>query len=71
MVVEPMGPHTDLAVRPVGGKNDRAQEITEDAEFTARVSNETDATEGETVRLVIETDQVDLFGPDTGENLLV
>ncbi|MFB6281968.1 MAG: ABC transporter ATP-binding protein [Haloferacaceae archaeon] len=65
MVVEPMGPHTDLAVRAV----DRADD--ESAEFTARVSNDTAVEEGGTVRLAVERDAVHLFDAISGENLLV
>ncbi|MFB6079563.1 MAG: ABC transporter ATP-binding protein [Haloferacaceae archaeon] len=65
MVVEPMGPHTDLAVRAVDSEDD------EDAEFTARVSNDTDADAGEVVRLAVDVDEIHLFEGETGENLLV
>jgi multiple sugar transport system ATP-binding protein len=65
MVVEPMGPHKDLAVRPL------SRETEEAAEFTARVSNDTDAEVGDVIRLVVETDEVHLFDAATGENLLV
>jgi multiple sugar transport system ATP-binding protein len=65
MVVEPMGPHKDLAVRPLDREDD------ESAEFTARVSNDTDAQVGDTIRLAVETDEVHLFDTRTGENLLV
>jgi multiple sugar transport system ATP-binding protein len=65
MVVEPMGPHKDLAVRPL------AREDEEAAEFTARVSNDTAAEAGDTIRLVVETDEVHLFDTATGDNLLV
>jgi len=65
MVVEPMGAHTDLAVRATGREDD------ESAEFTARVSNDTGAVVGETVRLVVALDEVHLFDAVSGENLLV
>jgi len=65
MVVEPMGPHKDLAVRPL------AQEDDESAEFTARVSNDTTVRAGDTVRLVVDTDEAHLFDTATGDNLLV
>jgi ABC-type sugar transport system ATPase subunit len=65
MVVEPMGPHKDLAVRPLAREDD------ESAEFTARVENETDAEVGDTIRLIVEVDEVHLFDTATGENLLV
>jgi multiple sugar transport system ATP-binding protein len=65
MVVEPMGPHKDLAVRPL------AREDEEAAEFTARVSNDTAVEAGDTIRLVVETDEVHLFDTATGDNLLV
>jgi multiple sugar transport system ATP-binding protein len=64
-VVEPMGPHTDLALRPI----DRSEDET--AEFTARVANETDATPGETLDLVVDTDAIHLFDQETGANILV
>ncbi|KPN30004.1 hypothetical protein SY89_00724 [Halolamina pelagica] len=59
-----MGPNTDLALRPV----ERADE--EAAEFTARVANETDAAPGETITLAVDTSEVHLFDPETGENIL-
>jgi multiple sugar transport system ATP-binding protein len=65
MVVEPMGPHKDLAVRPVDKADDEA------AEFTARVDNDTDAAAGEPITLAVELDEVHLFDGETGENLLV
>ena len=65
MVVEPMGPHKDLAVRPLAREDD------ERSEFTARVSNDTDAAVGDTIRLTVEVDEVHLFDTRTGENLLV
>ena len=65
MVVEPMGAHTDLAVRATGHEDD------ESAEFTARVSNDTDAVAGETVRLAVALDEVHLFDAVSGDNLLV
>ncbi|MFB6160892.1 MAG: ABC transporter ATP-binding protein [Haloferacaceae archaeon] len=64
MVVEPMGPHKDLAMRPVGKEDDEA------AEFTARVSNDSEATEGDTIRLAVDVDEVHLFDAKTGESLL-
>jgi multiple sugar transport system ATP-binding protein len=63
-VVEPMGPNTDLALRPA----DRADE--DEAEFTARVANETDAAAGETIDLAVDTSEIHLFDPKTGANLL-
>ena len=64
MVVEPMGPYKDLAVRPVDREDEQA------AEFTARVSNNTNAIAGDTIRLAVDTDEVHLFDPATGDNLL-
>ncbi|MFB6191987.1 MAG: ABC transporter ATP-binding protein, partial [Haloarculaceae archaeon] len=55
MVVEPMGAHTDLAVRAIGREDE------ESAEFTARVSNDTGAVAGETVRLAVALEDVHLF----------
>lgn len=65
MVVEPMGPHKDLALRPIG------HEDAEGAEFTARVSNDSEVVEGDTIRLAVRIDEVHLFDAVTGENLLV
>ena len=65
MVVEPMGAHTDLAVRAAGHEDD------DSAEFTTRVSNDTDAVAGETVRLAVALDEVHLFDAVSGSNLLV
>ena len=64
MVVEPMGPYKDLAVRPADREDEQA------AEFTARVSNDTGAVAGDTIRLTVDTDAVHLFDPATGDNLL-
>ena len=64
LVVEPMGPYKDLAVRPVDREDEQA------AEFTARVSNNTNAIAGDTIRLAVDTDEVHLFDPATGDNLL-
>ena len=63
-VVEPMGPNTDLALRPI----ERAEE--EAAEFTARVANETAAAAGETIDLAVDTTEIHLFDPKTGANIL-
>ncbi|ERH03900.1 MAG: ABC-type sugar transport system, ATPase component [Halorubrum sp. J07HR59] len=65
MVVEPMGPYKDLAVRPL------EHEADETTEFTARVANETAARAGDTINLAVETDSVHLFDTVTGENLTV
>jgi multiple sugar transport system ATP-binding protein len=65
MVVEPMGAHTDLAVRATGHEDD------DSAEFTTRVSNDTDAVAGETVRIAVALDEVHLFDAVSGGNLLV
>ena len=65
MVVEPMGPHKDLAVRPADRVDDEA------AEFTARVDNDTDAAVGEPITLAVELDELHLFDGETGANLLV
>ncbi|WP_082224662.1 ABC transporter ATP-binding protein [Halolamina rubra] len=63
-VVEPMGPNTDLALRPDNRADDEA------AEFTARVANETDAAAGETIEIAVDTTEIHLFDPETGENIL-
>ncbi|MFB6221293.1 MAG: ABC transporter ATP-binding protein [Halolamina sp.] len=65
MVVEPMGPHKDLAVRPLSEEDD------EDTEFTARVSNDSEVAAGDTIRLTVAVDEAHLFDRDSGENLLV
>ena len=62
-VIEPMGSHHDLTLRPVGAEDD------ESAEYTARVSKDTDAVEGERIRLAVDTEEVHLFDA-TGENVL-
>jgi multiple sugar transport system ATP-binding protein len=64
-VVEPMGPHTDLALVPAGSDGGEADE------FTARVDSESTAREGETVALAVAMEHVHLFDAATGENLLV
>ena len=63
-VVEPMGPNTDLALRPLDRADDEA------AEFTARVANETAVAPGETIDLAVDTTELHLFDRETGENLL-
>ncbi|MEF8859026.1 MAG: ABC transporter ATP-binding protein [Halolamina sp.] len=65
LVVEPMGPHKDLAVRPLSREDD------EDAEFSARISNDTQASVGDTIQLTVDTDEIHLFDAKSGENLLV
>jgi len=64
LVVEPVGPARDLSLRPVGLADDDA------AEFTARVSNDSDARSGDVVRLAVDVDEVHLFDRETGENIL-
>ncbi len=63
-VVEPMGPHLDLTLALAGSEND------ETAEFTARVSNESDARAGEVVTLAVEMVATHLFDVRTGDNLV-
>jgi len=63
-VVEPMGSYKDLALVPHGAAEDAA-------EFTARVSNESTAMEGEPIVLGVELSKLHLFDPETGANLLV
>jgi multiple sugar transport system ATP-binding protein len=63
-VVEPMGPHLDLTLAPVGSESDEA------AEFTARVSNESGARAGEVVTLAVEMAETHLFDVRTGDNLV-
>ena len=58
-VVETMGAHKDLAVRPEGGD--------ETDEFTARVSNETRAAKESWTRLAVDTDGAYLFDQQSGE----
>ncbi|MFB6154900.1 MAG: ABC transporter ATP-binding protein [Haloferacaceae archaeon] len=63
-VIEPMGPHKDLAVSPLHEQAD------EDAEFTARVSNDTDVDIGDTITLGVEMEESHLFDRRTGDNLV-
>jgi multiple sugar transport system ATP-binding protein len=60
-VVEAMGAHKDLTVRPEGGD--------ETDEFTARVSNETRTVKKSWIRLAVDTDGVSLFDQQDGEAL--
>ncbi|WP_313693008.1 ABC transporter ATP-binding protein [Halorarum halobium] len=63
-VIEPMGPHMDVTVAPSERPDD------EDAEFTARVSNESDVATESRVTLGVELDKAHLFDGRTGENVL-
>jgi multiple sugar transport system ATP-binding protein len=63
-VVEPMGPHKDLAVSPPEATDDESRE------FTARVSNETVVESGDVITLGVELEQAHLFDRKTGENLV-
>ena len=63
-VIEPMGPHKDLAVSPLHAKED------ESAEFTARVSNDTDVSVGDTITLGVEMEESHLFDRKTGDNIV-
>jgi len=63
-VVEPMGPHKDLAVSPPDATDDESRE------FTARVSNESVVRSGDVITLGVELEQAHLFDRKTGENLV-
>jgi multiple sugar transport system ATP-binding protein len=63
-VIEPMGPHMDLTVAPADWPDD------EDAEFTVRVSNESEVSIGDTIVIGVEADKLHLFDGDTEENVL-
>lgn len=63
-VVEPMGPHMDLTVAPPERTED------ENAEFTARVSNDSGASEGETITLLVNLSETHLFDGQTGDNIV-
>jgi multiple sugar transport system ATP-binding protein len=63
-VVEPMGAHKDLTLVPNA-------DAPESAEFTARVSNESTATEGDLITLAVDVGQTHVFDGETGENLTV
>jgi multiple sugar transport system ATP-binding protein len=64
-VVEPMGSNVDLTLAPPGATDDEA------SEFTARVSNDTDASEGDTITVAVDVSSGHVFDDDTGENLTV
>lgn len=63
-VIEPMGPHMDLTVAPLKRTDD------EDAEFTARVSNDSAADENETITMIAELSEAHLFDGRTGSNIV-
>lgn len=63
-VIEPMGPHMDLTLAPLGQTED------EDSEFTARVSNDSSVNEGETISLVVDLPETHLFDSRTGDNIV-
>ncbi len=61
-VVEPMGAHIDLAMRPL--------DMDEEAhEFTARVAADSTATEGDTLTLAVDMSKVHLFDKRSGDNV--
>ena len=63
-VIEPMGPHMDVTVAPVDRPDD------EEAEFTARVSNESEVAVGETMTIGVEMEKFHLFDGRTEENVI-
>jgi multiple sugar transport system ATP-binding protein len=63
-VIEPMGPHMDLTLAPPRRTED------EDAEFTARVSNDSDVSRGETITLLVDRSETHLFDNQTGDNIV-
>lgn len=62
-VIEPMGPHMDLTLAPLGQTED------EESEFTARISNDSNVNEGETISLVVDLPKTHLFDSRTGDNI--
>ncbi|WP_276302287.1 ABC transporter ATP-binding protein [Halorussus lipolyticus] len=62
-VVEPMGSNVDLTLAPPGATDD------ESSEFTARVSNDTTASEGDTITVGVEVGAGHVFDAETGDNL--
>jgi multiple sugar transport system ATP-binding protein len=62
-VIEPMGPHMDLTLTA-------GQAEDENTEFTARISNDSNANEGETITLVVDRSQTHLFDGQTGDNIV-
>ncbi|MFB6094710.1 MAG: ABC transporter ATP-binding protein [Halanaeroarchaeum sp.] len=63
-VIEPMGPHMDLTVAPADHPDD------EEAEFTVRVSNESDVEEGGTITIGVEVEKSHVFDGETEENVV-
>ena len=63
-VIEPMGPHMDLTLAPPEHIED------ENLEFTARVSNDSGATEGEMINLLVNLPETHLFDKQTGNNIV-
>ena len=63
-VIEPMGPHMDLTLAPPEHTED------ENFEFTARVSNDSGATEGEMITLLVNLPETHLFDERTGDNIV-
>jgi multiple sugar transport system ATP-binding protein len=64
-VIEPMGPHMDLTLAPTGTEAENTG-----SEFTARVSNDSSASEGETITLVVDRSQIHLFDGQTSDNIV-
>lgn len=63
-VIEPMGPHMDLTLAPPEHTED------ENFEFTARVSNDSGATEGEIITLLVNLSETHLFDRNTDNNIV-
>lgn len=63
-VIEPMGAHMDVTVAPLDQPTD------EEAEFTIRVSNESDVVVGEPMRIGVEMEKSHLFDGETEENII-
>jgi multiple sugar transport system ATP-binding protein len=63
-VIEPMGPHMDLTLAPPERTED------ENAEFTARVSNDSNTSRGETITLAVNRSETHLFDGQSGDNIV-
>lgn len=63
-VIEPMGPHMDLTLAPPERTED------ENAEFTARVSNDSNVSRGETITLAVNLSETHLFDGQSGDNIV-
>lgn len=63
-VIEPMGPHMDLTLAPPERTED------ENAEFTARVSNDSNVSRGDTITLAVDVSETHLFDGQSGDNIV-